>query len=126
MAALPRKASGRTRIDYLYDFGDDWEHRLTVSDVRPGNPALSYPRYIGGERNCPPEDCGGILGFYRTLDAAADPSDPEHAEAKQWLGDYDPDVVNEFGIKLELARIAKQRAPAKPRLAKKAAPGPRS
>jgi Plasmid pRiA4b ORF-3-like protein len=28
----PRK----TIIDYTYDFGDGWEHRLTVTDVRPG------------------------------------------------------------------------------------------
>ena len=57
----PRK----TTIDYLYDFGDCWEHRLTVTNVRAGDPNLSYPRYIAGERNGPPEDCGGIPGFYR-------------------------------------------------------------
>ena len=52
----PRK----TIIDYTYGFGDGWEHRLTVTDVRAGQPGVSYPRYIGGERNGPPEDCGGI------------------------------------------------------------------
>ena len=54
----PRK----TVLDYTYDFGDQWEHRLTVTDVRAGEPGGSYPRYIGGERNGPPEDCGGISG----------------------------------------------------------------
>jgi len=68
----------RTTIDYLYDFGDCWEHRLTVTNVRAGNPDLSYPRYIAGERNAPPEDCGGIPGFYETLDAVADPNHPNH------------------------------------------------
>ncbi len=63
-----------TRIDYIYDFGDSWEHRLTVTDIRPGDPDLSYPRYIAGERNAPPEDCGGVPGFYDMLDAAADPT----------------------------------------------------
>jgi hypothetical protein len=66
----PRK----TTIDYLYDFGDCWEHLLTVTNIRTGDPDLSYPRYIAGERNAPPEDCDGILGFYETLDAAADPN----------------------------------------------------
>ena len=27
---------GKTVIDYLYDFGDAWEHRLTVTGVRQG------------------------------------------------------------------------------------------
>jgi hypothetical protein len=34
----------RTIISYLYDFGDSWEHRLTVTGVRPGDPDVSYPR----------------------------------------------------------------------------------
>jgi hypothetical protein len=68
----PRK----TTIDYLYDFGDSWEHRLTVANVRAADPLLAYPRYIGGERNGPPEDCGGIPGFYDKLDARADPDIP--------------------------------------------------
>ena len=62
----------KTVIDYTYDFGDGWEHRLTVTDVRTGTPGVSYPRYIGGERNGPPEDCGGIPGFYELLEAIAD------------------------------------------------------
>ena len=66
----PRK----TVIDYTYDFGDQWEHRLTVTDIRAGEPEVSYPRYIGGERNGPPEDCGGIPGFYEWLEAIADPT----------------------------------------------------
>jgi hypothetical protein len=83
-------APGKTIIDYLYDFGDSWEHRLTVSGVRQGDSALSYPRYIGGERNSPPEDCGGIPGFYELLDAIADPDHPNHADMVEWLDDYDP------------------------------------
>ena len=81
----------RTVIDYLYDFGDSWEHRLTVTDVRAGQPGVSYPRYVGGERNAPPEDCGGIPGFYSMLDALADPRHPDHPHIKEWLDDYDPE-----------------------------------
>ena len=29
----------RTTIDYLYDFGDGWEHRLTVTKLRQGESA---------------------------------------------------------------------------------------
>ena len=31
---------GKTTIDYFYDFGDCWEHRLTVTDIRTGDPDL--------------------------------------------------------------------------------------
>ena len=111
----PRK----TVIDYIYDFGDGWEHRLTVTDIRAGHPGVSYPRYIGGERNAPPEDCGGIPGFYEMLEAIADPNNPDHAEARQWADEYDPDVVDELPIEYALGRIANRRNAAKSRLAKK-------
>jgi hypothetical protein len=111
----PRK----TVIDYIYDFGDGWEHRLTVTNVRTGEPGISYPRYIGGERNGPPEDCGGIPGFYALLEARADPRHPDHADAKEWLDDYDPDTFDELPIKYALGRIANRRNAARSRLAKK-------
>ena len=39
------------------------QRRLTVSNVRAGQPGVAYPHYIGGERHGPPEYCGGIPGF---------------------------------------------------------------
>lgn len=108
----------RTVVDYLYDFGDSWEHRLTITDIRAGQPGVFYPRYVGGERNAPPEDCGGIPGFYAMLDVLADPRHSDHAHIKQWLDDYDPDVIDELPIKYALSRIANQRNAAKARLAR--------
>jgi len=35
---------GRTVIHYTYDLGDCWEHRLTVTDIRAGQPGVSYPQ----------------------------------------------------------------------------------
>jgi hypothetical protein len=111
----PRK----TTIDYLYDFGDSWEHRLTVTGVRAGNPGTSYPRYIGGERNAPPEDCGGIPGYYEMLEALADPNHPNHADVVAWADDYDPHAFDELPITYALSRIANRRNSAKARLVKK-------
>ena len=112
-------APRKTTIDYMYDFGDSWAHRLTVTNVCAGDPNLAYPRYVGGERNGPPEDCGGIPGFYAMLDAAADPDHPNHADAKEWLDDYDPDEFDVLPITFALGRIASQRNAAKARLAKR-------
>lgn len=111
----PRK----TVIDYMYDFGDSWEHRLTVTRVRSGEPGISYPRYIGGERNGPPEDCGGTSGFYDMIDVIADPAHPDHAFLKEWAGDYDPDAFDPVEIKHALDRIANRHNTAKVRPAKK-------
>jgi len=99
----------RTTINYLYDFGDSWKHRLIVTRIRPGAPGVAYPRYLGGERAGPPEDCGGTFGFYDKLDVLADPSDPDHEDIAEWFGDYDPGVVDEAAIKQALAAIAKHR-----------------
>jgi hypothetical protein len=111
----PRK----TTIDYLYDFGDGWEHRLTVTGVRPGDPTVAYPRYVGGEKNAPPEDCGGLPGFYDLLDAMTDTEHPNHADVIELAGAYDPDKLDELSIKQALLRIAKRRKAATTRLAKK-------
>src|SRR5271165_1253430 len=123
----PRIAAGKVRlrdvlkprktvIDYTYDFGDGWEHRLTVTDVRVGQPGVSYLRYIGGERNGPPEDCGGIPGFYELLEAITDPAHQSHAHLKEWVGNFEPDTFDALAIKYALGRIANRRNAAKARL----------
>lgn len=109
---------GKTAIDYTYDFGDSWEHRIVVSNVRQGAPDVRYPRYLAGERNGPPEDCGGVPGFYDLLDARADPEHPNHADAKAWLDDYDPDQLDELPIKFALGRLAARRNSAEARINK--------
>jgi hypothetical protein len=106
----------RTTIGYTYDFVDCWEHRLILTRIRPGEPDVGYPRYVAGECNAPPEDCGGIPGFYAALDAVADPADPEHDHWTEWLGDYDPKRIDELSVKTALARIAGRRNAGRKRL----------
>jgi hypothetical protein len=110
----------RTIITYVYDFGDDWEHRLILTNIRQGEPGVGYPHYVAGEGNAPPEDCGGIPGFYQMLEVAGDPSHPDYAEVTEWLDDYDPKEVDELQIKIALGRIAKRRNAAKARFRKPA------
>ena len=35
---------------------------------------------------CPPEDCGGVSGYYDLLAALADPKHEQHEEMKEWVG----------------------------------------
>lgn len=103
----------RTVIDYTYDFGDSWDHRLTLTNVRRGEANTAYPRYIAGERPAPPEDCGGVPGFYAALEARADPSHPDHADVVEWLADYDPEAFDDLQLRFAVGRIASRRRAAK-------------
>ena len=109
----------RTTIEYLYDFGDSWHHKLILTKIRPGLPAVSYPHYVGGEWDCPPEDCGGIPGYYNMLDALAAPEHPDHAEVAEYLEDWDPKEIDEFPLQIALGRIANRRNAARTRITKK-------
>lgn len=113
----------RTILTYVYDFGDDWRMRVVISDIRQGDPGMDYPHYLGGERAAPPEDCGGIPGFYDLLDAYENPDHPNHAQAREYLEDYDPHTIDELPIRYALGRIANRRNAARKRRQR---PRPRS
>ena len=109
-------APRKTIMTYVYDFGDEWEHRLILTNTRQGDPDTEYPRFVAGERSAPPEDCGGLPGFYEKLEILADPSHPDHDEFKEYSEDYDPDSIDELIIKISLSRIARRRNAARRRV----------
>ena len=82
----------KIKFTYEYDFGDGWQHELTVEKVLAGEQGEPLPRCLAGKRNCPPEDCGGPWGYADLLKALADPGHPEHDEIMTWLdGEFDPE-----------------------------------
>jgi hypothetical protein len=88
-------------FQYLYDFGDGWEHIVAIQEVGVQG---SSPRCLNGARACPPEDCGGPGGCSDLLDRLNDPSHPEHRDMVDWIGDeFDPakSDVNEVNALLE-------------------------
>jgi hypothetical protein len=52
-----------THFLYEYDLNIPWCHEIRVEDKLEGEPGKGYPRCIGGEGHCPPEDCAGPTGF---------------------------------------------------------------
>jgi Plasmid pRiA4b ORF-3-like protein len=76
----------KDRMIYEYDFGDGWEHDLVLEKILEPQVGKRYPVCTAGRRATPPEDCGGIGGFYNLLEIMGDPSHPEHADMKRWLG----------------------------------------
>ena len=77
----------RQRVLYEYDLGDSWEHDVTVLAIRERAPHETVPRCLGGERACPPEDAGGVLGYYELLDILTNPTHPDYEERLEWVGD---------------------------------------
>jgi hypothetical protein len=52
---------------------------------------IEYPICIDGKLACPPDDCGGIPGYYELIEALADPEHERHEETSEWISeDFDP------------------------------------
>ena len=112
-------AKGFDCFDYVYDFGDDWEHAIVIEAIGPADPALKYPRFIDGARRGPPEDVGGIPGYYNFLDIAAKPRHRDHRHLIEWYGGpYDPEDIDLLQTRLRLGAIAKRRHAGKAAFAK--------
>ncbi len=92
---LNQIADAGAKFVYEYDFGDSWEHILLVEKVLPLEPDQQYPVCIKGKRACPPEDVGGVWGYYGFLEAIQDPDHPEHEDYLEWIGeDFDPEAFD--------------------------------
>jgi Plasmid pRiA4b ORF-3-like protein len=81
------------RLQYTYDFGDDWIHDIMddwIHDIMVekllDRQPVTYPRCTGGRRAAPPEDCGGIWGYAELVEVPGDPSHAEHSDRLEWLG----------------------------------------
>jgi hypothetical protein len=94
------KQKGRT-FAYLYDFGDNWEHELTIEDSRYFDPELRLDIIcLDGAKACPPEDVGGVPGYYELCKVLKDHDHEEYESLKEWAGEnydsekFDIDMVN--------------------------------
>jgi hypothetical protein len=94
------KQKGRT-FSYLYDFGDGWEHELVLEGSRYFHPELRTElACLDGQRACPPEDVGGVPGYFEFLNALKDPNHEEHESYTEWSGGsfdsarFEPESIN--------------------------------
>ncbi|MGJ9459790.1 plasmid pRiA4b ORF-3 family protein [Oceanobacillus sp. CF4.6] len=87
-------------MNYVYDFGDDWVHRIEVESII-NDYDKNYPICMEGEGNTPPEDVGGIHGYEMYLNILADPTHPDHQHMLEWgkgqsNREFDIEKVNRF------------------------------
>ncbi len=96
------------RLRYTYDFGDNWQHTVTVEEMLSAESRESEPVgqivCLDGERACPPEDAGGVPGYRELQAALQDPNHPNHDELCSWVGGhFDPDRFDKDAVNRELA-----------------------
>jgi hypothetical protein len=90
-------------FEYVYDFGDDWRHKVELEAVLVAEREVHYPRCIKGKRACPPEDCGGPWGYEELLQILADPKHEGYEDMKAWVesmkeGPFDPEAFDPSAI----------------------------
>jgi len=82
----------RPECRYVYDYGDNWQHRVVLEAVVFAGPETAYPVCVEGERSCPPEDVGGVPGYQDLLQILKDPDHERFGEVREMLGeDFDPE-----------------------------------
>lgn len=98
-------------MNYEYDFGDSWMHKVVLETVLANRESQDTLSCIAGERAAPPEDCGGPWRYAELLNALSDPSNTEHAEMLEWIGDdFDPEHFELAEVNKVLAAM-KRRGP---------------
>jgi len=96
---------GRTSILYEYDLGDSWRHDITLLGTVEGE-AGEKIACIAGARACPPEDCGGVTGYYHLLEALEDPEHEDYDMLLEWVGGkFDPEAFDVEAIDRALKRL---------------------
>ncbi len=98
-------------MEYEYDFGDRWRHEILFEGCFSKEQGTKYPRCIGGECACPPEDCGGVGGYYELLKILKKKRGKEYQETMDWLGGkYDPDHFDSDKIRFSNPKKRFQKA----------------
>ena len=98
-----------TTFEYVYDFGDHWQHKIQIERVIDDYP-FGYPQVLEGDGACPPEDVGGIGGYEEFLKAWNDPKHPEHDSVREWgegMNDQPFDIVNTNELMKECLKLKK-------------------
>ncbi|MCP4753595.1 MAG: DUF1841 family protein [Proteobacteria bacterium] len=93
------------KAEYVYDFGDGWEHSVLLEKTVPREKKTEYPVCLKGKRACPPEDSGGIQQYEELLEVLADPNHKDHQDIRSWLDEeFDPEHFDTDDVSFEHPR----------------------
>jgi hypothetical protein len=84
--------SANRRCLYLYDFGDGWEHEVSLEATQE-LPDVFVRKLVDGARAFPLEDCGGISGYEECVAQirSGKPTNAHERAQRKWLGRWDPE-----------------------------------
>lgn len=85
-------------ITYVYDFGDDWRHKIELEKIIDDY-QFGYPTILEGEGACPPEDVGGIPGYEEFLRVW---NDPKHLSMKKCANGEKASIIGNLTLLLEI------------------------
>ncbi len=82
-------------VTYEYDFGDGWEHTVTLEGVEALDEMFTR-RLVDGARAFPPEDCGGLPGYEDAVAVASGGEARYHDTEvlREWLGGWNPEAFD--------------------------------
>lgn len=90
-------------LTYTYDLGDGWEHRIVMEKRLSGGVDAERPVCLDGQQACPPEDCGGVPGYYDLLEVLRSPEDERYEEMRECVGeDFDPQAFSVEAVNRQL------------------------
>jgi len=93
----------KDKIEYEYDFGDSWDHQIVLEKVLKPDPRKTLPLCTKGKLACPPEDCGGLNGYYQLLEILTGPDCKAKREMLEWHGGpIDPDAFDLVAVNARL------------------------
>lgn len=92
-------------IIYEYDFGDSWKHLIKLEKIiQIGK--IKHPKCTAGKLNTPPEDCGGVPGFYNFVEIMSNKKSRDYKSTKKWYGgEFDPTSFDIVKINENLEKL---------------------
>ena len=91
VSGLVEEHGKKLRMEYEYDFGDSWLHKVKLERVSQPELGIKYPLCLDGACACPPEDVGGVYGFADFVEAITNPAHSGHDEYLDAYGKFIPD-----------------------------------
>lgn len=100
----------RQKLTYIYDFGDDWCHAVTLKKILPWDENEIFV-CTDGAGAAPLEDCGGVYGHEKVCNFARGlvDADDGYLTYEEWgIDEYDPDLFDQKQVNILLEEFLEE------------------